>query len=112
VNVLRVAAATPGKGVLITHGRPDYHWQHEVGGALCINLESMWNDFVYSVEKMVEGLRANPGRRNIVVDRWRNRSWTVRPFRVEPVGAVAVASVPAVSAATVMAQPGRGSKSA
>jgi hypothetical protein len=93
--------ATPGEGVVITHGHRDCHWKRETGGtgALCVNLESMWDDFVYSVEKMVKRLRDEPDRRRIVIERWRSRSWTVRPFASQQ------SSVPISPASSVTASP-------
>lgn len=74
-----VKLETPLSGVMITHGQPRAHW-YRVGGMLCINLESMWDDFEASVESFLTLLRRDEERRAEAVRRWRERSWTVRHF--------------------------------
>ena len=66
----------PGAGVVITHGQPDTHWLSTNLG-LCINLESMWDDFEASVGRFVESLRDNDQLRERTLDRFRARRWTV-----------------------------------
>ena len=76
----------PGEGVVITHCRPDAHWQPvEPGGRLCLNLESMWDEFEASVDHLVESLRSDAARRKVVLKRWRERRWRVETvWRVDP----------------------------
>ena len=40
----------PGTGVTITHGQPNIHWKFDEHSRLCMNLESMRDDFEHSVE--------------------------------------------------------------
>jgi hypothetical protein len=98
----------PGTGVSITHVQPHLHWKRERGGGLCIDLESMWADFEYSVDGLVAFLKAEPGRAKIVLERWRKQSWTVRPFepelRPEDLERLDIRPFPAISGSpTVMA---------
>jgi hypothetical protein len=58
----------PGEGVLVTHGQPPAHW-HRSAGRLCIDLESMWDDFAESVERFLDFVRANPERAAIIIPR-------------------------------------------
>jgi hypothetical protein len=58
----------PGPRVLVSHGQPALHW-HRDGDRLCVDLESMWNDFASSVERFLAFLRTDDERRPIVLDR-------------------------------------------
>ena len=68
----------PKGGVTVTHGQPEAHWYREPDGTLCINLESIWDDFTTSVESFLALLRQDEGRRAEALRRWRERSWVVR----------------------------------
>jgi len=70
--------------VSITHGHPEQHWKPDARGALCIDLESMWDDFEHAVDRFIEALAANKRRAAVVRRRWRRRTWTVRPFMLQP----------------------------
>ena len=95
---------TPGHGVAITHGQPPAHWLREGGTqALCINLESMWDDFEASVEKAFRYLRTDSERQKIAVERWRSRLWTVRQLNLVPLPLSF--STSAAYSATAMAPP-------
>ena len=61
----------PEGGVSITHGHPEQHWKLDGYGALCIDLESMWVDFEYSVNRFVEALEGSKRHAEIVVARYR-----------------------------------------
>lgn len=67
----------PGRGVVITHGQPQAHWLPTDHG-LCINLESMWDEFIDSVSRFVERLRADDEIRNLTLERFHSRQWTVQ----------------------------------
>jgi hypothetical protein len=57
-----LANEPPGPGVIVTHGRPDAHWQHALVGqrpALVVDLESMWDDFEQSVESFLDACRGD-----------------------------------------------------
>jgi hypothetical protein len=58
------------------------HWRRDPTGDLCISLESMWDDFEYSVDHFIEFLERTPQRRTVALRRWHERSWTIRPFPV------------------------------
>ncbi|HXZ56400.1 MAG TPA: hypothetical protein VEG40_02335 [Gaiellaceae bacterium] len=68
----------------ITHGQESLHWYPLDGGGFCVNLESMWDDFEYSVNRFLEDLAADKRRRGVVLRRWRERSWTVRKITLYP----------------------------
>jgi hypothetical protein len=72
----------PLSGVTMTHGQPEAHWHREPDEALCIDLESMWDDFEASVESFAALLRRNDQRRERAVARWRNSEWAVRRLKV------------------------------
>jgi hypothetical protein len=59
----------PGPSVLITHGQPAAHWLRDGSGRLCIDLESMWDDFAASVRQFVAFLRTPPDRREVALER-------------------------------------------
>jgi hypothetical protein len=66
----------------ITHGHSEAHWLPLPGRGFVVNLESMWDDFNYSVDRLVETLDADDARRKVVLQRWRERSWTVRQIEL------------------------------
>lgn len=68
----------------ITHGQPHAHWQRLPEGGFCVNLESMWDDFEHSVEAFVEALKTDERRRAMVMQRWRDRAWTIRDLPLYP----------------------------
>ena len=68
----------PRKGVTMTHGQPEAHSYREPDGTLCIDLESMWDDFEAAVDSFARRLRVDDERRAHAVERWRKRQWTVR----------------------------------
>ncbi len=68
----------------IAHGQSHAHWHPLPGGGFCVNLESMWDDFEYSAARFLEALQADESRCEVVLRRWRERSWTVRPIPVAP----------------------------
>jgi hypothetical protein len=75
---------TPLEGVAMAHGKPDLHWQRDSQGALAINLESMWDDFEHAVGRFIDALGSDDDRAAVVLERWKQRTWTVRPFSLLP----------------------------
>jgi hypothetical protein len=107
----------------ITHGQESLHWYPLDGAGFCVNLESMWDDFEYSVDRFLEDLAADKQRRGLVVRRWRERSWTVRKVTLYPskrlfpaetlypgAAALSAANPVSLSTATSMTTLRRGSK--
>lgn len=91
---------TPGPRVALTHGRkPGAHWSR-VGGRLVIDLDEMWDDFEFGVNRLVESLRIDPARRRVVLDRFSKQEWTVLnlPLVVEGAQSVSANSLSAVPA--------------
>ena len=70
------------KRVALTHGQPGVHSYRESSDSLCINLESMWDDFEASVDSLMDLLDEDARRCAEALERWRARSWTVRPLVV------------------------------
>jgi hypothetical protein len=70
----------PGSKIAITHGQPFLHWQRDADDVLCIDLESMCDDFEHSVDDFLAALKRDPVARVDVLGRWRTRGWTVRQF--------------------------------
>jgi hypothetical protein len=68
----------------ITHGQESLHWYPLPDGGFCVDLESMWDDFEYSVDRFLAALSADERRRAEVLRRWRERSWTVRKLTLYP----------------------------
>jgi hypothetical protein len=66
--------------VPITHGQSEAHWERDDAGRPCLNLEDAWADYEHSVERFIERLRADAGKRQAVLRRFRERAWTVKPF--------------------------------
>jgi hypothetical protein len=75
---------TPLERVVIAYNHPELHWKLDVHGALCINLESMRDDFEYAVERFTQALAADKRRAAVVRRRWKERTWTARPFQLLP----------------------------
>lgn len=97
---------TPKRGVTVTHGQPEAHWYREPAGTLCVNLESMWDDFEESVESFVDLLERDDARRAEAVGRWHQRSWTVRRLEITPMRLThARLDVGAAHSATAMGPP-------
>jgi len=102
----------PGSGVVITHGQRDAHWRlTEPEQRLCIDLESMWNDYAQSVSRFVVLLRTDAERRQQTLEAWRARRWTVQEVTFQRVpgstpGNIITASLSATgTTATGMASP-------
>lgn len=74
----------PQVGVSLTHGHPEQHWKPDDHGALCIDLESMWDDFEHAVNQFVDALGADRRRAKVVLARYEKRRWTERPFMLLP----------------------------
>jgi hypothetical protein len=68
----------------IAHGQSGAHWYPLPEGGFCVNLESMWDDFEFSVDRFLEALQADERHRTEVLRRWRERSWTVRRIELHP----------------------------
>lgn len=73
----------PLSGVTVTHGQPVAHWFREPDGTLCIDLESMWDDFAQAVASFIRLLERDEHRREEALDRWRKRGWTVRKLSID-----------------------------
>lgn len=68
----------------IAHGQSGAHWYRLSGGGLCVNLESMWDDFEYSVDRFMSALQSDTRKRKTALRRWRARSWTVERLPLHP----------------------------
>ncbi len=69
----------PGSGVVVSHGQPHAHWQLvEPGARLYVNLESMQDDFVRSVDSFIDALRHDPAGRRTALEWWSQRKWSVQ----------------------------------
>jgi hypothetical protein len=95
---------TPGEGVAITHGQAHAHWRVYPQQGLCINIESMWDDYEESVNRFIASLAANKERRAVALDRWRQRQWTVQTLSLEP-AAVLASTGTSVTTASAIAPP-------
>jgi hypothetical protein len=51
---------------------------------LCIDLESMRDDFEHTVDRLIDAMRSDDELKKHVLESWRNRTWTVRPFSIAP----------------------------
>jgi hypothetical protein len=94
----------PGRGVAITHAQPEAHFVMTDLG-LCINLESMWNDFELSVDRFVDALGRDEAHRQTTLAFLDKTRWIVRPVAIpvpRPVTALQGVLVPASVAATAM----------
>ncbi len=79
-----VKEATPRGGIALAHGQPELHWQRDMRGALVIDLESMYDDFEYAVDRFIAALQADPRHAAVVLQRWRDTTWSVQPFELIP----------------------------
>lgn len=94
----------PGRGIAITHAQPEAHWQITKFGR-CINLESMWDDFETSVDRLVDVLSHDESRRRRTLDYFGRTHWTVQTFQIDvptarvirPVGGSQVITPPVVA---------------
>jgi hypothetical protein len=77
-----VKIPAPGNRVLVTHGQSHVHWKHDKLGRLILNLEDLWADFAYSVDRFVAELRTNVERRAVALSRLRRL--TVETIEVAP----------------------------
>jgi len=69
---------TLGPRVVVTHGQSVAHWSRDESGAtVCIDLESLWDDFTHSVQRFLDHLRGSEARRRVVLARWRQKTWEV-----------------------------------
>jgi hypothetical protein len=75
---------TPLGGIALSHGQPGLHWQKDMRGALVIDLESMYDDFEHAVNQFIAALQANPTHAAVVLQCWRDRTWSVQPFELIP----------------------------
>jgi hypothetical protein len=94
----------PGDFVVMTHGKSEMHWRRE-GDRLCIDLESMWDDFADSVDQFITYLAHTPERQRITLQRLQDSSWTVQMFSSlsPPVSGASGMAIPLGSA--TMGQP-------
>jgi hypothetical protein len=70
------------------------HWARDNLDRRCIDLESMWDDFEHSLDKLVEYMREHADRRAIVLDRAKRKgTWSVEEFFPRNVEALASATV-------------------
>jgi hypothetical protein len=74
---------TPGAGVAISHGQPHMHWRMTSHG-LYLNLESLWADYVLSVEHFVGALDADDERCAVALERWHRLQWSVQQVTYAP----------------------------
>jgi hypothetical protein len=89
----------PGPSAALTHGQPSLHWERDARGPLCIDLESMWDDFAQSLDTFVAHLRLQHDRRKVALKRWRETQWTVDFFQPAGDGSGLGATAMSVSAA-------------
>ncbi len=75
---------TPLGGIALTHGHPELHWHNDMRGALVIDLESMYDDFEFAVNQFLTALDGDLQRGAVVIQRWRERTWSVLPFQLVP----------------------------
>lgn len=91
-----------GPGVIVTHGRPDAHWQQGVranGEGLVIDLESMWDDFERSVESFILACAGDGRRARRALRRWSGHSDAV-PTATAPGSAPRLSTFHPASTAT------------
>jgi hypothetical protein len=86
---------TPGSGVVITHGSPYLHWTRTSDGRLCVDLESMRDDFTGSVESLMRLLESDATRRQASVEWFAERAWGPLPLSFGGPGFASVESVTA-----------------
>jgi len=88
----------------VTHWQSKAHWFREPDGALCLNLEDMWDDYAASVEHFIAETRGASGQRRAAVrKKWRENEWGVRTL-LTPRGATAM-SASAATSTTVFIPP-------
>ena len=88
-----IKKGAPGERVVVTHGQGFVHWTRDARDRLCIDLESMWDDFEYSLGEFIEYLRDTPDRRAIVLDRAKKATWMVQQFTPRNIDALVSATV-------------------
>ena len=71
---------TVGPGVAITNGQPWSHWRLGENDVLLINLEDMWADYEWSVERFIGFLHHTPDRRALALERHAASTYQVRTF--------------------------------
>jgi hypothetical protein len=103
---------TPKSRIAVTHGQPEAHWYREPRGTLCINLESMWDNFESSVASFLGLLQQDDARRAEAVTRWKARSWIVRQLEVGSSPYDKFTSGASVGSASAIAPPPPSSKPA
>jgi hypothetical protein len=69
---------SPGPMVTITHGQSGAHWRRDSQDRLCIDLESMWNDYAQSIDSLIDHLKAHPDRAAVATERWTATTVTVQ----------------------------------
>jgi hypothetical protein len=95
---------TVGPLVTITHGQSHAHWYREPSGALCLNIEDLWDDYESSVEHFVAHARqAERDRRDAIIKRWKASTFDIRQLIGTDLGMITSAS--AVSSVTVIDLP-------
>jgi hypothetical protein len=82
------------------------HWKRENGYPV-LNLEDAWDDYRHSVDTFIEHLRSYADERDKTLERWRERSWTVRQLRLdrEPAGIQFTPLSASAASASVIAPP-------
>jgi hypothetical protein len=88
----------PGHGVAVSHGQPHGHWQMIEPWGLFIDLESMRDDFVKSVDSFIEMLRSDELRRSAALEYWAKHRWSVQAVISAQRGVATTASVTLVTA--------------
>jgi hypothetical protein len=98
-----VKSETPGPRVKMSHGQSQVHWVRDRDGALGVNLEDMWDDFVQSVDRLIDALRNDEKLRDTVLGRFAKQKITVKPFEPADSGLLPsrAASASAAAGATV-----------
>ena len=91
-----------GPQVVVTHSRPDVHWEIETEGSLVINLEDMWDDYEQAVTDFIDSCRLDEAHGECVLRRWRDRKWTAQlawvvDRNVFAISGVQVSAAPATS---------------
>jgi hypothetical protein len=90
-----VKSETPGPRVKMSHGQSQVHWVRDRDGALGVNLEDMWDDFVQSVDRLIDALRNDKALRAAVFGRFAKQRITVQPFLPAGSGAAAAGATSA-----------------
>lgn len=89
----------PGSGVVVSHGQAQAHWRLvEPDARLYVNLESMQDDFVRSVDSFIEALKRDPARRDMTLEWWSKRRWSVQQVTWSPMTTPVVSTASATSA--------------